>query len=251
MIPFRRAVAAAVTVLGGVAFGGAAAAQDGSAAWKAGKLYVPAALSSNGKECLGAAGSSCAGQVKPGKHPVILFMHGCGGPRSFNSLKNLGAVVAAPNSFAGGLNCESRDATSMRALFVSRQADVRHALEHFRTAPWADPQKLVLVGFSHGGMLAALLPGDDFKARVVIAWTCYSPKVPTVDGLRGKGPVLGLFGSNDNSYRDRKMTPRCGEHIKSRPAPSRYVTIPGAGHDIVEHRATVEAIQAFIPAALQ
>src|SRR5664279_2383747 len=82
-----------------------ASAQNISTAWYAGKLYVPAALSTKGSACESIPFGKCAMEIKPGKHPVIIFLHGCGGPNPLTPFLELGAIVIAPDSFARGVTC--------------------------------------------------------------------------------------------------------------------------------------------------
>lgn len=232
-----------------VAFSPAAQAQAGAAAWKAGKLYVPAALATGGADCESDTAGKCAGAIKPGKHPVILFLHGCGGPRSPRTFTGLAAIVVAPNSFAGGAACKA-DAAYMVKLVTDRHADVVYAANQLKSAAWADPEKLILAGYSNGAQTTATYPGGEFKARVIVAWTCNNPRVPAQNGVQGSGPALAVLGTADEFYRKVGITGDCNAALAKREG-SRSVLIKGGSHEILDHAETRAAVTAFVLAVLK
>jgi dienelactone hydrolase len=242
----RTALVVAFCALGGIS---AAHAQAGIAAWKAGKIYVPSVLAANSADCEDATGGKCEGLIKPGKHPVILFLHGCGGPRSPRTFQGLGAIVVAPNSFADGSACKA-DAAYMVKLVGTRQADIAYAAAQLKNAAWADPAKLVLAGYSNGAQTVATYPGDEFKARVIVAWTCNNPRVPAQNGMKGAGPALAVLGTADDYYKKIGITGDCGEALAKRGG-SRSVLIKGGSHEILDHAETRAAVSAFLPAVLK
>jgi dienelactone hydrolase len=242
----RAALAAALFAFGGIA---AAHAQAGAAAWKAGKIYVPAALTGNNADCESEIGGKCESAIKPGKHPVIVFLHGCGGPRSPRTFMGFGAIVVAPNSFAGGASCKP-DAAYMVKVVGDRHGDVAHAAAQLKTAAWADAGKLVLAGYSNGAQTAATYPGDEFIARVIVAWTCNNPRVPAQNGMKGKGPALAVLGSADEYYKKIGISGDCGSALANR-AGSRSLLIAGGTHEILDHAETRAAVSAFLPTVLK
>lgn len=223
---------------------------QGAPAWDGGKMFVPAALSTTGAACESVPGGACASQIKPGKHPVIVFLHGCGGPRPPKTFFDLGAIVVAPNSFASGARCES-DVNAIAKLLVSRYQDVKFAAEKLKGAAWADPNKLILAGYSNGAQTTATYPGEEFRARVIVAWTCNNARRPEQNGVKGKGPVLAVLGTADEFYKKIGLSGDCGAAAKARGETSRSVLIPGGSHEILDHPATREAVVAFIPVALK
>jgi dienelactone hydrolase len=238
-------VAGAATLLGI----GTAQAQ-GATAWTGGKIFVPASLSTSNAACESATTGNCAGQIKPGRHPVIVFLHGCGGPRTPSVFLNHGAIVVAPNSFAGGAACQ-RDARVMAQLVAQRHGDIAYAAGQLRAAAWADPAKLVLAGFSNGAQTTATYGGGEFRARVIVAWTCNNPRAPDQNGVRGAGPVLALLGTADEFYKGIGVSGDCGSAVAGRGGPSQSIMIPGGGHEILDHATTRSAVAAFIPAVIR
>jgi dienelactone hydrolase len=225
--------------------GHAIAAEEGAAAWKAGKIYVSAALSTSGMACESTLDGKCVKDIKAGRHPVIVVLHGCGGPRNPVPFLNLGAILVAPNSFAGGLRCK-RGIKYMRQLLSSRYSDVAYAAKQLKAAPWADPAKLILAGFSNGAQTTATYPGNEFKARIIIAWPCNNPYTPSQNGVRGSGPVLALLGTADEHYRKIRISGNCNAAVAKRPN-SRSILIKGGGHEIFTHPTTRKAVAAFVP----
>jgi dienelactone hydrolase len=245
------ALRASVVAFAAMLLAAQAQAQNGAGGWNGGKLHVPASLAAAGRACESAPGRRCAGEIKPGRHPVVLYLHGCGGPDTYKAFLDLGAVVVSPNSFAGRQGCDFDNPKAMEALRIARLADIGYALSQLKAAPWADPARLVLAGYSHGGMMAATYTGDEFKARVILAWTCGAPGFPNLEGIAGKGPVLAVLGTDDEFFRARHAAGRCGEFLKRRGAPSQNVVVPGGTHDIVDHAATRKALAAFMTAVLR
>jgi dienelactone hydrolase len=242
----RMALAAGIFALGGAA---GAHAQAGAVAWKGGKIYVPAALATNNADCESEIGGKCEGLIKSGKHPVIVFMHGCGGPRSPRTFAGFGAIIVAPNSFAGGAACKA-DAAYMVKLVNDRHGDIAYAAAQVKAAAWADTSKLVLAGYSNGAQSSATYPGDEFKARVIVAWTCTNPRVPAQNGVKGSGPVLAVLGTNDDFFKKVGITGDCNAALANRAA-SKSILIKGGTHEILDHAETRAAVSAFLPGVLK
>jgi dienelactone hydrolase len=252
VLEWRRFIIAIFAVMALVTFSPshhARAAAGTATAWKAGKIYVAAALSKSGKACVSALDGKCVGDIKPGRHPVILFLHGCDGPRNPQPFLNLGAIVVAPNSFADGRNCRI-PIRAMVGLLKSRFDDTAYAAQQLKAASWADSGKLILAGYSQGAQTTAIYPGDEFMARIIIAWTCNNRYAHWEDGVRGSGPVLALLGTADEHYKKFKMSGNCGSAIAKRPN-SRSILIPGGGHRIFTHEMTIKAVAAFVPSVLK
>lgn len=218
--------------------------------WKAAKIYVSADLSQSGKACEGAMGSACEKSIKEGKHPVIVFMHGCGGQNNPATFMGHGAIVVAPVSSRGANTCDSTP-EAYNKIILQRRADALIAVNALKAAPWTNDDKLVLAGYSQGARIAALYVRDDFMARIIVAWTCNAPKSDQQDGIRGKGPALAVLGSNDTYLKKRGIIGNCNEAVASRGGPSKSVIISGGTHDIVDHPQTRAAVKEFLAAVLK
>ncbi len=221
-------------------------------AWNAGRIFVPASLSQTGEACVSKIGGKCMDRIAEGRHPVILFMHGCDPTPRPRAFLDLGAIVVQPNSFWQGERC-TLNAAEMAKLLAGRANDLADAARQLQAAPWADPARLVLAGYSQGGIAAALYEGSEFRARIVIAWPCQlrptGPSGPET-GVRGKGPVLAIQSRNDALYTRLNIEGDCGPDISGRPG-SRSVLIPGNIREIMNHPAAREAIAAFVPEVMR
>jgi dienelactone hydrolase len=234
----------------GIAVDPAHAQQDGVAAWSAGKLYVPVSLSITSKACESPPAGKCAADIKPGKNPVIVYLHGCGGLKPPRPLLDLGAIVVAPNSFAGGAACKP-DGKYMAQFLKRRHGDVSYAVNQIKAAAWADPEKMVLAGFSNGAQSAATYPGGEFKARAIVAWTCNNAHAPDQNGVRGSGPVLAVLSTADSFFKKAGISGNCAESVKGRGEGSQSILIPGGNHEILDHATTRAALAKFIPPVIR
>jgi hypothetical protein len=229
---------------------GRAAAQG--EAWDSGRIYVPASLSASGEPCAGQIGGKCMERIAAGRHPVILFLHGCDGIRRPKALLDLDAIVVEPDSFWQGERC-SLNVAEMAKLLAARMQDVAAAVHALLAAAWADPTRLVLAGYSQGGIAAALYEGPEFKARIVIAWPCQiraSGPAGRETGVRGEGPVLAIQSRDDALYKRLGIEGDCGPEISERPG-SRALLLAGSAHRVLDDPKTREAIAAFVPEVLR
>lgn len=233
-----------------LAFSGAAYAEPGEASWIAGRLYIPAALSTSGAVCESPLDGTCNHQIRPGRHPVIVFLHGCRGPRKPTVFLEVGAIVVAPDSFSTGLRCTT-DRAKLSQVVAARHIDVAYATGRIAAAPWGDRQRLVLAGYSNGGQTAATYAGHEFKARVLIAWTCNNQHDATQNGVKGSGPVLAVIATTYSLYKRLGISGDCGEAVKDRGPNSRSILIDSSSHDVLDHAITRDAVAQFIPAVLR
>jgi len=227
-----------------------AAAQE--EAWNAGRIFVPALLSLTGEACAGQIGGKCMERIVDGRHPVILFLHGCEGARRPKAFLDLGAIVVEPNSFWQGERCSLNTAEAAK-LLSGRMQDAAEAAKQLRAASWADPARLVLAGYSQGGIAAALYEGPEFRARIIVAWPCQlrssGPSGPEA-GVRGEGPVLAIQSRDDALYQRLGIEGDCGPEISGRSG-SRSLLIPGSAHKLMDNPSARAAIADFVPEALR
>lgn len=96
----------------------------------------------------------------PGPFPLVVQMHGCGGI-SPNQLRwaqislRAGCAALILDSYAfrriGRSEALATICTGLRLHGAERAGDLFAALAWARTQPWADPQRLCAIGWSHGG----------------------------------------------------------------------------------------------------
>lgn len=150
--------------------------------------------------------------------PAVLLFHGCGGvkpslPRRAKEFVQQGYVALIVDSFNGrGIDWE-RVCDGLEMFGDQRAADVLAGLEYARTHPRIDPERLFIVGYSHGGwaVLESLAYGDalprglrDAPAdplaglRGAITWYPYcGPGTRFSSGWESPVPVLMLLAAED------------------------------------------------------
>jgi dienelactone hydrolase len=219
--------------------------------WEAASVGVPDRYAGDG--CAGRVGISCIERFAPqGKLPVVVYMHGCNGPNSavVDRFMNLGYVVVAPNSLArDGRRVDCAVGSDKKPIMRLRFEEAAYAASQLNALPWVDGSRLVLAGFSEGGVTAALYPGEEYAARIILGWTCRSGD-SWWNGIRGrsKAPVLAVVGTADHYYQNNSNTGSCSI---TRGGPSRSVALKGAGHDVVSLPETWEAAERFLKDVLR
>ncbi len=121
-----------------------------------------------------------------GRHPAILFFHGCGGLHESRSIRaqaavDRGFVAILVDSYTGRNIDWERTCNGVQLPGFQRAADVFVALDIARKLPSVDPQQLFLVGYSHGAwtILEALALGDQ------LPWGLSDSPGHNLDGVRG------------------------------------------------------------------
>jgi dienelactone hydrolase len=217
-------------------------------------MMFSASASTNNKNCLGplntarAKGTCVDNLDRRRKHPVVIYLHGCGGGTSQGQVFSEYAVTVSPNSLARKNRPVDCSVNSDKQYILGLRFDeVRYAMEQLRAMPWVNTEKIYLAGFSEGGATAALYAGQDrFAGRIILGWVCNSANFWWV-GINGpKVPVLAVVGSEDEYHQSEdKRGTHCGQQFGDRPF-SRSIIIPGAGHSILLDSETTDAIAEFI-----
>jgi dienelactone hydrolase len=138
-----------------------------------------------------------------GPFPAVIVLHGCGGPGASQAvwaarLNAWGYASLAPDSMTPrGVKrvCEP-EAQSLVTPW-DRVGDVGSAAAWLRTRPEIDPNRIAVLGLSHGGATAVLATQRyyaDFKLRAAIDYDgpCVEP------ATHGTVPVLVLAGEADD-----------------------------------------------------
>lgn len=111
-----------------------------------------------------------------GPFPVVLMLHGCGGPRPFlNDMAKVatraGAAAALVDSFSPRLITRNAAyatvCTGARLRGRERAGDLYAAMAWLRRQPWADAHRIIAAGWSHGAWTImdglALRSGDEMR----------------------------------------------------------------------------------------
>lgn len=150
--------------------------------------------------------------------PVVLMLHGCGGMRPFQNdiaeaAVRAGAAAVQIDSYAprriGRAAAIATVCTGMRLHGRERAGDLYAALTWARRQAWADPERIAVIGWSHGGWTImdalTLRSGEEMR------------RATGLDGLSDE-PLLGLAGAmivypyagvgTSVGQRDWRMAPR-------------------------------------------
>jgi dienelactone hydrolase len=183
----------------------------------------------------------CVDQLK-GPRPLIVFMHGCGGLGGDDMtyiayFRKLGYVTVAMAHLARGVStsCGTLNAHGYRI----EEIDI--ILDKVKDWKWVDRSKMVLVGYSQGGIATALYSGDAFKGKVIFGWACATLNRNEFDGVRGNVPTLSINGARDEWV----PVSRCGEFLDGRPG-SRAIVLDGVGHYVMGDPRAQEETRKFL-----
>ena len=178
------------------------------------------------------------------KYPVVLYLHGCTGPWPAHDnawaqdFAGLGYITIGIDSFArpGRIaNCDpkrSRGNSQFPNAYEYRQQEIDYAVSQLKTLPWVDQDRIVLVGFSEGGIAAAQTT-QRFKAVVILGWTCtHQWQYNYLDGVKSPKdvPILAVAYTEDPWRKGTLVEGRCATR-----APEHRITqvdLPGAAHEV-------------------
>jgi len=130
-----------------------------------------------------------------GPFPVVIQLHGCGGKKSFQALwaeqaRAAGWAVIVVDSYRhrniSTLQAYATVCTGVRLWGRERAGDLYAMMEWARAQSWADPSRIAVAGWSHGGWTAldamTLKPGAEMASST------------RLDGLSDE-PLKGLVGA--------------------------------------------------------
>lgn len=228
--------------------------------WTKGVVSIPNSITKNGEFCRGTMDQervkNCLAAVRPDvKTPAFIFMHGCDGMNMsyVAHLGSLGYPVFAPDSLARGdrkIECEINNQDKPRSIIRARLEEAKYAFQQIRALPWVDDSRIILAGFSEGGITTALYEEAGVTGKMIFGWSCNAFD-PWWRGVRGASsiPVLAIVGSDDPYHQNPSNRGDCGEFIRKRKRSSSIV-IPKVGHDIIRERQAQNAISDFVSSLL-
>jgi dienelactone hydrolase len=153
-----------------------------------------------------------------GRVPVVLMLHGCGGQRPFMDdlaevVTNAGAAAVQIDSFAprriSRAAAIATVCTGARLHGRERAGDLYAAFAWARTQNWADPNRIIVMGWSHGGWTImdalALRSGEEMTRATGLTGLHDEP----LDGLAGALIVYPYAGVGTYvGRRDWRLAPR-------------------------------------------
>ena len=232
-----------------------------ASAWNRGFVVVPASVTQGEYGCDGDIGEKrtqdCLAAIPANRRvPAVVYIHGCTGP-NYNYLRHLSKIgypAFGPNSFARtGRRKDCEVGPSKHTLVKMRIAEATHALQQLRSLPWIDPDRIHLMGFSEGGMTAAIYPHPGFRSHIVFGWTCTHRREYWLDGIKAPEgtPVLIVWGTPDETVRAGAANDgNCGTRLGDRPQ-SRFVPIKNGLHDVLGLPEANAALKEFLASQSQ
>ena len=205
--------------------------------------------------------------VKPdgaGPFPVVVQLHGCGGKKTFQQTwaqvaRAAGWAVIVLDSYAhrgiSRLAAYATVCTGTRLWGRERAGDLFAALEWARRQQWADADRIVAAGWSHGGwtVLDAMALGADMaqatkldglpaqplagvRGAFLVYPYCGPGSIARRRGLRFDAKPLALVGSRDAIVGTKGL--RTTLERMPAPTPIRVEWLEGATHAFDEPEAT-------------
>lgn len=186
-----------------------------------------------------------------GPHPAVVMLHGCGGAYTRSGQLSArhrmwGEFLAAHGYEA--LMLDSFGARSIRELCTQkfaerslreadRRGDAYAALAWLRQQDDVAPQRIALLGWSHGGgvvldLVSHALPADvtpGFRAGIAFYPGC-SARARKADRFHPYAPLLLLIGEADD-WTPAKPCLELGQAVAARGEPMQVLGYPGAYHD--------------------
>lgn len=191
--------------------------------------------------------------------PVVVLMHGCGGigeheKKWADFLKSEGFVVVLPDSFAipnRKRNCDpSNHTTNLGITPVNelRPAEVQYAVTKLLDLPWANKERLFLMGHSEGGMAAQLAPELGFRGIVLSGFPCV-----VRGGIRAKldTPVLAINWEKDPYFVNSRFKQCALTPAWQKRSNATELVLNGSGHATAFENSARDAVSKFFKALLQ
>src|SRR5712691_10783173 len=195
-----------------------------------------------------------------GPFPVVIALHGCGGLAGHSEpvqaryrdwaeqLLKGGNAVLLPDSYGSrelGPQCRVKERRIMARR--ERVADIMASREWLVQQPWADRDRISLIGWANGAsaLLWAVRPQlpsrnfePDFRSAVAFYPDC---RISSGLGWSARVPTLLLIGAKD----DVSSPQACRQMVdgaRGRSALARIVAYPGASHDFDRANLPLRAI---------
>jgi dienelactone hydrolase len=190
--------------------------------------------------------------VKPKGHgpfPVFIQFHGCGGKKALQAdwaavAKEAGWAAIVVDSYRhrriSTLEAYTTVCTGLQLWGQERAGDLYAAMEWARRQPWADKNRIVVAGWSHGGWTAldamSLKPGDE-AAHAFLVYPFAGPgSIAPGRGLRVDVSPLAIVGLSDVIVGGRGLAATL-RRTKTPATPIEIIELEGATHAFDEKEA--------------
>jgi dienelactone hydrolase len=240
---FAVALAALVTLAGCATSSGVATLSDG----RAGTFSILTATFPTVPGAVEQPGTVTADLSLPGgargRVPAVILLHSCAGVQPATQawaaeITRMGYAALVLDSFTGR-SVKDICTGHISVSVGSRLADVFRAQELLATHPQIDPQRIAVLGFSHGGWVALWASQAQYQRRFMrgtgappAAFAAFYPvgcNVRLLDETETSGPVRIFQGTAD----DWTPVEFCREWVERRRAAGKDVSLveyPGAMH---------------------
>jgi len=172
--------------------------------WGQGRVSLPTSLARS-SECRSGPIHNLSKNCSGKKLPAVVFLHGCAGlgHRQFahmDMFAQLGYPVFAPSSFSRPGRTRSCGRFSPLVL-TWRLEEIEIALEKLKTLSWVDQSKLILVGFSEGGIAVANYDGNKFRVIIGMGFGCDRRSFLAPSNIA----ILQINGKNDTEVTETAL----------------------------------------------
>lgn len=160
-------------------------------------------------------------------------LHGFGGHRDQPHI--VATCEALAKTGVAALRFAYRDHQPPKMTLASALADAAGAIRVLKAHP-SVPERLGVVGFSFGGVVAALVAGRDSRVRAAVLAAAPAQFgedakwKPVAELSRTRARVLLVWGSRDNQV-PYENAERYASVLSQARVPNRIVTIEGGDHD--------------------
>lgn len=202
-----------------------------------------------------------------GKHPAIVMLHGCGGAfgkdGQLNARHRMWGEFLAEQGYLA-LMLDSFGARGLRQICTTpfgertlkeadRVADALAALAYLRQLPQVDPQRIALLGWSHGGgvtLNAISHPPQPsglsgFSAAVSFYPGC-TARSQRADRFHPYAPLLLLIGESDD-WTPAAPCKALTANVAARGEPMQIVIYPDTYHDFDNPALTAKRVRSEVP----
>jgi len=194
--------------------------------------------------------------------PTLFYMHGSAGFSKGETYRKwivneANFIFFAPNSFKIKKRPTYKTPSSIKKyekVHRLRQAEIIYNLKKIKKLEFIDFDKLFLMGNSEGGLACAAYKGNEFKARIVTAFSCensYYSKDFKI-GSKKYEPFLNIIGTHDEYFANDSIPNKkyevqghCTQALKNFPK-AKVVLLPKTKHDITKNIYVKDEILNFL-----
>ncbi|AXX93371.1 hypothetical protein CPU12_08430 [Malaciobacter molluscorum LMG 25693] len=194
------------------------------------------------------------------KYPVLFFMHGSAGLAYGKKYKDEvlkeNFIFFAPNSFKIKNRPTYKTPTKLKnyeQVHKLRLAEIFYNIKKLKEFEFIDFNNIFLMGSSEGAHAVSKYKGNEFKGRIIAAYSCeknyYSNDFKI--GAKKKDPILNIIGTQDeyfssySKYENKEVTGNCASALlKYKNA--KVVILPKTKHNVIENQYTIPEVINFL-----